>query len=148
MGCRSIMLFGLLLLATTVTVAANDAPCALEQEVSHHYADNNGVKIHYVKVGSGPLVVMIHGFPDYWYSWRHQMHGLKDDFTVVAIDQRGYNRSDQPEGIDAYAMQNLVGDVVSVIRDTGAQRATVVGHDWGVRWPGRLPSMRRKWSKT
>ena len=146
MGYRSFMhALGLLLLVTTVTVAANDHAAltvaakdhaALEQEVSHHYADNNGVKIHYVKVGSGPLVVMIHGFPDYWYSWRHQMHGLKDDFTVVAIDQRGYNRSDQPEGIDAYAMQNLVGDVVSVIRDTGATSATVVGHDWGgaVAW--------------
>ena len=112
----------LLLLTPTTTLA---------QEVSHHYADNNGVKIHYVKAGSGPLVVMIHGFPDYWYSWRHQMNGLKKDFTVVAMDQRGYSHGDQPEGVDAYAMQNLVSDVVAVIRDTGAQRATVVGHDWG-----------------
>ena len=155
MGYRSFMhALGLLLLATVaandhvaLTVAANDH-VALEQEVSHHYADNNGVKIHYVKVGSGPLVVMIHGFPDYWYSWRHQMHGLKDDFTVVAIDQRGYNRSDQPEGIDAYAMPNLVGDVVSVIRDTGATGATVVGHDWGGAVAWQVTSMRRKWSKT
>ena len=136
MGYRSLLkLFALLSLATTMAVAADDHT-TLAQEVSHHYADNNGVKIHYVKAGSGPLVVMIHGFPDYWYSWRHQMNGLKKDFTVVAMDQRGYNRSDQPEGVDAYDMQNLVSDVVAVIRDTGAQRATVVGHDWGgaVAW--------------
>ncbi len=108
----------------------------LEQEVSHHYADNNGVKIHYAKVGKGPLVVMVHGFPDYWYSWRHQMQGLKENFTVVAMDQRGYNRSDQPTGVAAYRMENLVSDVIAVIRDTGADRATVVGHDWGgaVAW--------------
>ena len=60
-------------------------------EVEHGYADNNGVKIHYASVGEGPLVVMIHGFPDYWYTWRHQMEGLKNDFKVVAIDHRGYN---------------------------------------------------------
>ena len=136
MGYRSLLkLFALLSLATPMAVAAEDHT-TLAQEVSHHYADNNGVKIHYVKAGNGPLVVMIHGFPDYWYSWRHQMNGLKKDFTVVAMDQRGYNRSDQPEGVDAYDMQNLVSDVVAVIRDTGAQRATVVGHDWGgaVAW--------------
>ena len=88
---------------------------ALINEVSHHYAKNDGVNIHYVKVGQGPLVVMIHGFPDYWYSWREQMKALKDRFTVVAIDQRGYNRSDQPEGIAAYAMPNLVADVAAAI---------------------------------
>ena len=140
-------LFALLSLATPMAVAADDHT-TLAQEVSHHYADNNGVKIHYVKAGSGPLVVMIHGFPDYWYSWRHQMNGLKKDFTVVAMDQRGYNRSDQPEGVDAYDMQNLVSDVVAVIRDTGAQRATVVGHDWGVRWPGKSHSTHQRWLKT
>ena len=108
----------------------------LSQEVSHHYAHNKDVKIHYVKAGSGPLVVMVHGFPDYWYSWRHQMNGLKKDFTVVAMDQRGYNRSDQPGGVESYAMHNLVSDVIAVIRDTGATQATVVGHDWGgaVAW--------------
>lgn len=128
-------LAALFILAASLGAFA-DHQARLTEEVTHHYADNNGVKIHYVKTGSGPLVVMIHGFPDYWYSWRHQMNGLKGDFTVVAMDQRGYNRSDQPEGVDAYAMQNLVSDVVAVIRDTGAKQATVVGHDWGgaVAW--------------
>ena len=60
-------------------------------EVTHGYADNNGVKIHYASIGEGPLVVMLHGFPDYWYTWRDQMMALKDDFQVVAMDLRGYN---------------------------------------------------------
>ena len=124
-------LMTLLLASATVTSHAG-----LTDEVSHHYVDNNGVKIHYVKAGSGPVVVLVLGFPDYWYCWRHQMNGLKKDFTLVAMDQRGYNRSDQPDGVDAYAMPNLVSDVLAVIRDTGAAKATVVGHDWGgaVAW--------------
>ena len=69
------------MLASTLGLASQQ----LLDTVSHHYADNDGVKIHYVKTGSGPLVVMIHGFPDYWYSWRAQMEALKDNFTVVAM---------------------------------------------------------------
>jgi pimeloyl-ACP methyl ester carboxylesterase len=105
-------------------------------EVEDHYVDNGDVTIHYVSMGEGPLVVFIHGFPDFWYSWRDQMEGLKDRFRVVAIDQRGYNLSDAPEGVAAYAMGNLIGDVASVIHDAGAESATVVGHDWGgaVAW--------------
>lgn len=106
------------------------------QDAEHGYADNNGVRIHYATMGTGPLVVMIHGFPDFWYSWRHQMEGLSDYFKVVAIDQRGYNHSDAPEGDSNYAMQNLVADVATVIRHLGEDSATIVGHDWGgaVAW--------------
>ncbi|MCG8412819.1 MAG: alpha/beta hydrolase [Pseudomonadales bacterium] len=105
-------------------------------EVEHGYADSNGVQIHYATMGDGPLVVMIHGFPDFWYSWRHQMEGLSENFKVVAIDQRGYNRSGQPEGESNYAMQYLVSDVAAVIRHLGEDSATIVGHDWGgaVAW--------------
>ncbi len=105
-------------------------------EVEHGYADSDGVEIHYAALGEGPLVVMIHGFPDFWYSWRHQMEGLRDDFRVVAIDQRGYNRSDAPAGQDSYDMRLLVGDVAAVIRHLGGESATIVGHDWGgaVAW--------------
>jgi pimeloyl-ACP methyl ester carboxylesterase len=108
----------------------------LYDEVEHGYADSNGVKIHYATVGKGPLVVMIHGFPDYWYSWRHQMEALKDEYQVVAIDQRGYNLSDKPEGVENYDMQLLVGDVAAVIRSVGKDKASIVGHDWGgaVAW--------------
>ena len=103
-------------------------------EAEHGYADNNGVQIHYATMGEGPLVVMIHGFPDFWYSWRHQMEGLSENFKVVAIDQRGYNRSGQPEGQANYGMQYLVGDVAAVIRHLGEDSATIVGHDWAQYW--------------
>src|SRR3954453_19624063 len=108
----------------------------IEDRVTHGYADSNGVKIHYASLGSGPLVVMIHGFPDYWYTWRQQMEGLSDRFQVVAIDQRGYNLSDKPAGVENYDMRLLVGDVAAVIKHLGQQKAIVVGHDWGgmVAW--------------
>ncbi len=123
------------LLATFLFFAAN-ANADIWDEVEHGYADSDGVKIHYATVGEGPLVIMIHGFPDFWYSWRHQMEGLKDNFKVVAIDQRGYNLSGQPEGEANYNMRYLVGDVAAVIRHFGADKATIVGHDWGgiVSW--------------
>ncbi|MFT5501497.1 MAG: pimeloyl-ACP methyl ester carboxylesterase [Woeseiaceae bacterium] len=108
----------------------------LWSEVEHHYVDSNGVNIHYTALGDGPLVVMIHGFPDFWYTWRHQMAGLKDEFRVVAIDQRGYNRSGRPDGVENYDMSLLVADVAAVVRDQGQGQATIVGHDWGgvVAW--------------
>ena len=105
-------------------------------EVEHGYAENGDVRIHYATAGEGPLVVMIHGFPDFWYSWRHQMVGLRDEYQVVAIDQRGYNLSGQPEGVESYDMSLLVQDVVAVVEHLGRDRATIVGHDWGgvVAW--------------
>lgn len=105
--------------------------------VTHGYATSEGgVKIHYATLGKGPLVVMVHGFPDFWYSWRHAMTALSDTYQVVAIDQRGYNLSDKPKGVESYAMRLLVADVAAVIRDVGQERATIVGHDWGgmVAW--------------
>ena len=101
-----------------------------------HAVSDAGVKIHYAMLGEGPLVVMIHGFPDFWYSWRHQMAALSDKFQVVAIDQRGYNLSDKPKGVESYDVRLLVGDVAAVIRQLGRDKATIVGHDWGgvVAW--------------
>ncbi|MFT5573710.1 MAG: pimeloyl-ACP methyl ester carboxylesterase [Cryomorphaceae bacterium] len=122
----------------TVLMMFVSAACRAEQsfEVKHGYADSNGVKIHYAESGSGPLVVMIHGFPDFWYGWREQMQGLADAYHVVAIDQRGYNLSDKPEGVENYDMQLLVADVAAVIRHLGEENATIIGHDWGgvVAW--------------
>jgi epoxide hydrolase 4 len=114
--------------------------------VTHGYATSkDGVKIHYASLGKGPLVVMIHGFPDFWYSWRHQMDALSSQFQVVAIDQRGYNLSDKPEGVESYDMSLLVADVAAVIRHLKHERATIVGHDWGgaVAWQAAmaLPQM-------
>ena len=110
---------------------------AADAKVSHHYVDNHGVMIHYAKAGEkGPLVVMIHGFPDFWYSWNEQIEALQSTYRVVAMDLRGYNRSDKPKGLDQYAMPRLVSDVAAVIRDAGEKKAVIVGHDWGgmVAW--------------
>ncbi len=112
-------------------------PADVFERVEHGYAvSDGGVKIHYATLGKGPLVVMIHGFPDFWYSWRHQMAALAESFQVVAIDQRGYNLSDKPKGVEQYDMRLLVGDVAAVIRHLGRDKATIVGHDWGgmVAW--------------
>jgi epoxide hydrolase 4 len=107
-----------------------------ESRVKEGYADSNGVKIHYASIGSGPLIVMIHGFPDYWYTWRKQMEGLSDKYQCVAIDQRGYNLSDKPQGVENYDMTLLVGDIIAVIKHLGKDKAIIVGHDWGgaVAW--------------
>jgi pimeloyl-ACP methyl ester carboxylesterase len=123
------------LLLVAASASAQTAS-GLETRVTEGFADSSGVKIHYATLGSGPLVVMIHGFPDYWYTWRHQMEGLADRFQVVAIDQRGYNRSDKPVGVASYDMRLLVGDVIAVIKHFGKDNAAVVGHDWGgiVAW--------------
>lgn len=110
----------------------NDGPKKpLMERVEHKFADSNGVKIHYATIGKGPLIVMIHGFPDFWYSWRNQMEALSKDFKCAAIDLRGYNMSDKPKGLDNYAMPLLVGDVLSVIKAEGQEKAIVLAHDWG-----------------
>ena len=126
-------------LAVVIALGLSVAGVALaaDAKVSHHYADNDGVKIHYAKAGEkGPLVVMIHGFPDFWYSWNEQIEALQSTYRVVAMDLRGYNRSDKPKGLDQYAMPRLVSDVAAVIRDAGEKKAVIVGHDWGgmVAW--------------
>jgi pimeloyl-ACP methyl ester carboxylesterase len=83
-----------------------------------------------------PLLVLIHGFPDFWYSWRAQMPALARDFHVVAMDQRGYNLSGQPEGVESYSIPKLVGDLLAVVKHFGPGKAVIVGHDWGglVAW--------------
>jgi len=118
------------LLLALVCVLPN-AAADLESRVQHAYADSNGVKIHYAVLGSGPLIVMIHGFPDYWYTWRNQMEDLSKNYRVAAMDLRGYNMSDKPRGVENYDMKLLVGDVLAVIHHLGQQKAIVVGHDWG-----------------
>jgi pimeloyl-ACP methyl ester carboxylesterase len=95
------------------------------------FADSDGVKLHYVTAGKGPLVVLLHGFPDFWYTWRDQIPELAKHFQVVALDLRGYNKSDKPDGVDNYAMEKLVSDVSAVLAHFHEEQATIVGHDWG-----------------
>ncbi|MCH8290386.1 alpha/beta hydrolase [Candidatus Poribacteria bacterium] len=138
-------LFPMILLSSIASLTAN---ADIEDRVEHGYADSNGVKIHYVSLGQGPLIVMIHGFPDYWYTWRSQMDALSTNYQVVALDMRGYNLSDKPKGVENYDMRLLVGDVAAVIHHLGKNRAVIVGHDWGgaVAWQFamNLPDMTEK----
>ena len=126
----------LLLPAFTMRAADDPALLDIERKVTHGYATNDTVRIHYATLGQGPLVVMIHGFPDCWLTWRVQMEALAKDHEVVALDQRGYNLSDRPKGVENYDMKFLVSDVAAVIQARGRERAIVVGHDWGgiVAW--------------
>jgi pimeloyl-ACP methyl ester carboxylesterase len=106
-------------------------------ELRHGYADLSEVRLHYVEAGEGPLVVLLHGFPEFWYGWRSQIPALAAaGFRVVAPDMRGYNLSSRPGGVAAYGMPHLTGDVRELIEERGAQRALLVGHDWGaaVAW--------------
>jgi len=98
----------------------------------HRYAVVNGVRLHYVEAGSGPLVLLLHGFPEFWYSWRHQIPALAAaGFRVLAPDLRGYNLSDKPAGVAAYRLELLLEDLIELIRHAGEENAVLVGHDWG-----------------
>jgi epoxide hydrolase 4 len=106
-------------------------------ELREGYADVGAVRLHYVEAGEGPLVVLLHGFPEFWYGWRRQIAPLAAaGFQVVAPDLRGYNLSSGPEGFEGYTADKLADDVAGLIRDRGAESAVVVGHDWGgsVAW--------------
>jgi len=131
MKTRSLFFF-ITLSLLCLTARATD----LHEDVKHGFANSTGVKIHYATLGKGPLVVMIHGFPDYWYTWRHQMEALAQDHQVVAIDMRGYNKSDKPKGVEQYDLKLLIGDVLAVVKHFKQEKATIVGHDWGgaVAW--------------
>src|SRR5829696_696147 len=100
--------------------------------MNHRHVTTNGVRLHFVEVGDGTPVVMLHGFPEFWYSWRHQLPALADaGFRAIAVDLRGYNDSDAPPGVQNYRMRELVADIVDLIQHECGGAAHVVGHDWG-----------------
>jgi pimeloyl-ACP methyl ester carboxylesterase len=108
-------------------------------DVEHRMAATNGVQLHVVEAGprDGPVVLLLHGFPEFWYGWRHQIPFLASrGFRVWAPDQRGYNLSDKPRAISAYRLDELAADMVGLLDAAGRQQAFVVGHDWGaaVAW--------------
>ncbi|MFQ5699013.1 MAG: alpha/beta fold hydrolase [Myxococcota bacterium] len=109
--------------------------------MQHRTLDASGLRMHVVEAGEGPLVLLCHGFPESWYSWRHQLRALADaGYRAVAPDMRGYGRSARPEPIEAYSQLQLVGDVVGLVSALGESRAVIVGHDWGapVAWNAAL----------
>ena len=106
-------------------------------ELKHRIVETNGFRMHVAEQGSGPLIVLCHGFPESWYSWRHQLRALaKAGFQVVAPDMRGYGQTDRPEEIEKYTLLHLVGDMVGLLDALGAESAVIAGHDWGapVAW--------------
>jgi pimeloyl-ACP methyl ester carboxylesterase len=106
-------------------------------EIQHRTIPANGIEMHVAECGEGPLVLLCHGWPELWYSWRHQLVALAEaGFHAVAPDMRGYGGTTAPENIDAYTILHMVGDVVALVSALGEKRALMVGHDWGaiVAW--------------
>jgi pimeloyl-ACP methyl ester carboxylesterase len=106
-------------------------------ELHHRIIETNGIRMHLAEGGTGPLVLLCHGFPECWYSWRHQLSALAEaGFHAVAPDMRGYGQTDRPEAIEQYTLFHLVGDMVGLLDALGEERAVIVGHDWGapVAW--------------
>jgi pimeloyl-ACP methyl ester carboxylesterase len=110
-------------------------------EIQQRVIETNGIEMNVAEAGEGPLVVLCHGFPESWYSWRHQLVALADaGYHVVAPDQRGYGKTSAPEAIDQYTQLHLVGDVVGLVQALGEEQAVIAGHDWGgpVAWNAAL----------
>jgi pimeloyl-ACP methyl ester carboxylesterase len=106
-------------------------------EIREGYAEIDDVKLHYVEAGDGPMVVLLHGFPEFWFGWRLQIAPLAAaGFRVVAPDMRGYNLSSRPSGVAAYDTTRLAADIRGFVKELGAESALLVGHDWGgsVAW--------------
>lgn len=110
-------------------------------EIRHRTVETNGIRLHVAEQGEGPLVLLCHGFPESWYSWRHQLRALADaGFHAVAPDMRGYGQSDRPAEIEQYTLLHLVGDMVGLVGALGPESAVIAGHDWGapVAWHAAL----------
>lgn len=99
--------------------------------LEHNFIYTNGVNLHYVSQGEGKLMLMLHGFPEFWYSWRHQITEFAQDYHVVAVDMRGYNHSDKPQELEAYQISELVKDIKGVVEGLVYQDCILVAHDWG-----------------
>ena len=106
-------------------------------ELREGYAEIGDQRLHYVETGDGPLIVLLHGFPEFWYGWRQQIKPLAAaGFRVVAPDMRGYNLSSRPKSVKAYDTEPLVADIVGLVQERGCESTMLVGHDWGgtVAW--------------
>jgi len=110
-------------------------------ELMHRSLEANGIRMHIVEQGRGPLVLLCHGFPESWYSWRHQLPALAAaGYRVVAPDMRGYGQTDRPQDIAQYTLLHMAGDMVGLLDELGVEQAVIVGHDWGapVAWTSAL----------
>ena len=110
-------------------------------ETKHRTVETNGIHMHIAESGAGPLVLLCHGFPESWYSWRHQLHALAEaGFHAIAPAMRGYGQTDRPQQLDRYTLLHHVGDAVGLLDALGTETAVIVGHDWGapVAWYAAL----------
>ena len=110
----------------------------MSEKWRHSYAETNGIRMHFVEQGEGFPVLLLHGFPELWYSWRYQIPALANaGFHAIAPDLRGYGETDKPKGIEAYDMEHLVGDMIGLLDALEIERSVIVGHDWGgaIIWP-------------
>jgi len=111
------------------------------QQITHRFVETSGIRMHIAECGEGPLVLLCHGFPESWYSWRHQLEALAAaGFRAVAPDMRGYGQTDRPAEIEKYTLLHLVGDMVGLLDALEAPTAAIAGHDWGapVAWHAAL----------
>jgi pimeloyl-ACP methyl ester carboxylesterase len=130
------ILFTLILLSCFIAPPDKASAASFQKadlsKVSFRMIETNGIRMHIAEQGQGPLVILCHGFPESWYSWRHQIPALAAaGYHVVAPDQRGYGKTDRPEAIEDYNMLQLAGDIVGLVKALGEEKAIIVGHDWG-----------------
>ncbi len=131
---RLVVIAGMALAACATQPAGQPSPVA---GVTFRMVETNGIKLRVAEAGKGPLVVLVHGWPESWYSWRHQIPALAAaGYHVIAPDMRGYGKSDKPPNVEDYDITHLSGDIVGLIDAMGEQKAVLVGHDWGaiVTW--------------
>lgn len=103
----------------------------MTEELQHKFTEVNGIRMHYVEQGKGDLVILLHGWPEFWFSWRKQIPELAKRFHVVAPDLRGFNETDKPTSVSQYKLEIVTKDIVDLIEKTGHEKATVIAHDWG-----------------
>ncbi|MGD9307115.1 MAG: alpha/beta hydrolase [Desulfobacterales bacterium] len=108
----------------------------MSQKFQSQYADVNGIRLHYVSLGQGKLILFVHGFPEFWAEWEHQLTEFGQDHQAVAVDMRGYNLSSKPPGVDAYHVTELIEDLRALAEHLGHKKIILVAHDWGgaVAW--------------
>ena len=120
----------------------------LFDEIEEVYVETNGIKLHTVLIGSGKLIILLHGFPDFWYGWKDIMLGLKDEYRLIVPDMRGYNLSDKPEGIENYTLELLINDIKGLSESLNLGKFYLAGHDWGgpIAWAfaGMFPELLEK----
>src|SRR5947208_10594563 len=105
---------------------------SMDANVEFAFVNTNGIRLRFAQAGKGPLIVLVHGWPESWYSWRHQITALAAaGYRVAAVDVRGYGGSDKPEPIEAYSIKEICTDIAGLIDWLGARQAVLVGHDWG-----------------